>query len=82
MRSALPLLLLAACGLGRWLDPASFTPELGTLHLLTPLLLLAGTGFAWRLLGRLGRQYALNRIGLAGHRLLLVLTGLGLVMTL
>lgn len=68
-------LLAEALGLGRWIDTALLTPELGTLGLLVPLTIFAGTAFSWILLGRLNRQYALDRLGLAGHRLLFLLTG-------
>jgi ferredoxin len=79
--SLLPLIIISS-GLDRWLNPASFTPELGTLHLVTPLLLIAGTAFSWYLLNGLGRQYALNRIGRIGHQVLLLLTGIGFLVVM
>ena len=75
-------MVIRSLGLDRWLEPALFTIELGTLHLFTPLLLIAGTAFSWHLLSGLNRQYALNHIGRIGHRVLMLLTCIGFLVVM
>jgi len=75
-------MVITSLGLERWLDPTHFVVELGTLHLFTPLLLIAGTAFSWHLLSGLNRQYALNHIGRIGHRVLMLLTCLGFLVVM
>jgi transcriptional regulator with AAA-type ATPase domain/ferredoxin len=65
-------LTLIAFGLAGWFDLAALTPELGTLRLLIVPLLLVGTFFSWQALGRLQQHYALNRFGIAAHRMLVL----------
>jgi len=77
----LPMVIISL-GLDQWLEPNLFKLELGTLHFFTPLLLIAGTAFSWHLLSGLNRQYALNRFGRSGHRILMVLTGIGLLLVM
>jgi hypothetical protein len=67
-------LTLIAFGLEGWFDLAALTPELGTLRLLIPPLLLAGTFFSWQVLGRVQQQYALNHFGIIAHRMLVLCT--------
>lgn len=69
-------LFLTALGLAGWLDLARLTPELGTLRLLIPPLLVGGAAISWVVLGRLRQQYGLDRAVVAAHRLLVGLTGL------
>lgn len=75
-------LLFTALGLAGWLDLARLTPELGTLRLFIPPLLLGGAAIAWVVLGRLQQQYALRRAGVTGHRLLVAATALGFLWVL
>jgi hypothetical protein len=75
-------LLLTALGLSGWLDLARLTPELGTLRLLIPPLLIGGAAISWVVLGRLQQQYALSRAGVRGHRLLVIVTALGFLWVL
>jgi transcriptional regulator with AAA-type ATPase domain/ferredoxin len=77
----LPMAIISL-GLEQWLEPASFSVELGTLHFFTPLLLIAGTTFSWFLLSGLNRQYSLNRVGRIGHRTLMLLTCIGFLVVM
>ena len=70
-------LLATDLGLEKWISPHLLYIELGTLRLLTVPILAAGFGFAWMLLKRLQQQYAINRLGAIGHRLLFTLTTFG-----
>lgn len=69
----LPFMAIAV-GLGGWIDPAILTPDLGTLRHLIPLIVLVGAFSSWRVLGRQQKQYALNRVGIAAHRMLVLST--------
>lgn len=74
--------VISSLGLDQWLEPARFTLELGTLNYVTPLLLIAGTVFSWHLLSGLNQQYALNRIGRVGHRVLMLSTCIGFLVVM
>lgn len=74
-------LFFAAIGLAGVLDLARLTPELGTLRLLIPPLLLGAAAISWVVLGRL-RQHDLSRIVISSHRVLVVLTTLGFLWVL
>lgn len=74
-------LLLTAIGLAGTLDLPRLTPELGTLRLLIPPLLLGSAAISWVVLGRL-RQHDLSRVVISFHRLLVVLTALGFLSVL
>jgi transcriptional regulator with AAA-type ATPase domain len=75
-------MVITSLGLERWFAPHFFIVELGTLHYFTPLLLVAGTAFSWHLLSGLNRQYALNKIGRIGHRILMLLTCVGFLVVM
>ena len=66
-------LALTGLGLARWLDLERLTPDFGTLRLLIYPLLAGGASISWWALGRLRRQHNLNRAGVMGHRLLILL---------
>lgn len=74
-------LFFTALGLAGALDLPRLTPELGTLRLLIPPLLVGAATISWVVLGRL-RQYDLSRANIAAHRLLVVLTALGFLWVL
>lgn len=77
----LPPLAAQWLGLGRWLDPASLAPNLGTLTYLIPLLTLLGGFGAHRLLRRLAENGELpRRLRLPAQRLLLFATAALLVL--
>ncbi len=66
-------LALTGLGLAGWLDLERLTPDFGTLRLLIYPLLAGGASISWWALGRLRRQHNLNRAGVMGHRLLILL---------
>ncbi|PKN13621.1 MAG: cyclic nucleotide-binding protein [Deltaproteobacteria bacterium HGW-Deltaproteobacteria-4] len=74
-------LFFTALGLAGGLDLPRLTPELGTLRLLIPPLLLGSAAISWVVLGRL-RQYNLSRTVLSCHRALVVLTAIGFLWVL
>ena len=74
-------LFFSALGLADALDLGRLTPELGTLRLLIPPLLIGAAAISWVVLGRL-RQHDLSRIVIASHRVLVVLTTLGFLWVL
>ncbi|OGR32874.1 MAG: cyclic nucleotide-binding protein [Desulfuromonadales bacterium GWC2_61_20] len=75
-------LFLTALGFADWLDLARLTPELGTLRLLIPPLLVGGAAISWVVLGRLRQQYGLDRAVVTAHRLLVGLTCLAFLWAL
>ncbi|BCR06791.1 histidine kinase [Desulfuromonas versatilis] len=78
------LLRLAAdtLGLGPWLPRELLRLELGTLQYLLPLLTLLGAGFSFRLLGQLAHSYALGRISIRLHQVLMALTAVAFLVLL
>lgn len=67
-------LFLTTLGLAGWFDLPRLTPELGTLRLLVPPLILAAAGASWFVLGRLQGEQNLTRYNIVAHRLLVLAT--------
>lgn len=66
-------LALRGINLAELADSGLLTPDLGTLRLLIYPLIIAGCIFSWVALSRLKREYNLNWLSYAGHRLLLII---------